>query len=125
MEQEFNNLPLLGINLDVSWSTFGNADRSDLDDLFVTNNIHGKERLTVVDLWKRHPNRQQGKINSIVSHILFNLFFVNLNDSKLLFYFDEVSILFSVISDLTYFSDILCIVTLYFFYCHRDCVCCG
>jgi hypothetical protein len=61
MEQEFNNLVSLGINLGVTWSVFGNADRSDLDDLLVTNNIHGPARLTVVDLWKRHPNRQQGK----------------------------------------------------------------
>ena len=64
MEQEFNNLGNLRINLGVSWSVFGNADRSDLDDLLSFNNIHGNAKLTVVDLWKRHPNRQQGKFRS-------------------------------------------------------------
>jgi len=59
MEQEYNNLGNLGINLGVTWSVFGNADRSDLDDLLLTKNIHGEARMTLVDLWKRHPNRQQ------------------------------------------------------------------
>jgi len=61
MEQEYNNLVgNLGIQLGVTWSVFGNADRSDLDDLLLTKNIHGEARMTVVDIWKRHPNRQQG-----------------------------------------------------------------
>ena len=60
MEQEFNNLGNLGINLGVTWFVFGNADRSDLDDLLLTKNIHGEARMTVVDLWKRYPSRQQG-----------------------------------------------------------------
>eukprot|EP00975_Prorocentrum_lima_P052842 11077651-Prorocentrum_lima.AAC.1 len=61
MEQEFDNLVnIIGINLGITWSVFGNADRSDLDDLFATKNIHAEARLIVVDLWKRHPNRQQG-----------------------------------------------------------------
>ena len=68
MEQEYNNLGNLGLNLGVSWSVFGNARESDLDDLLLTKNIHGEARMTVVDLWKRHPNRQQGEFNSISSH---------------------------------------------------------
>ena len=60
MELEYNNLGNLGIHLGVTWFVFGNADRSDLDDLLLTKNIHGEARMTVVDIWKRHPNRQQG-----------------------------------------------------------------
>ena len=60
MELEYNNLGNLGIHLGVTWSVFGNADRSDLDDLLLTKNIHGEARMIVVDIWKRHPNRQQG-----------------------------------------------------------------
>jgi hypothetical protein len=62
MEEEFNNL---NINLDgITWNQFGNADRVDIDDLLDTLNIHGRRRIVVVDLWKRHPNQksQQGKM---------------------------------------------------------------
>ena len=40
MEIEFSNLSNLGINISVSWSAFGNADRSDLDDLIISKDIH-------------------------------------------------------------------------------------
>ena len=53
MEAQFNTF-----NLGVSWSVFGSAEESDLDDLLATKNIHGSARLTIVDLWKRHPDRQ-------------------------------------------------------------------
>jgi hypothetical protein len=60
MEQEYNNLVgNLGIQLGVTWSVFGNADRSDLDDLLLNKNIHGEARM------KRHPNRQQGEFDFI------------------------------------------------------------
>ena len=68
MEQEYNSLVgNLGIQLGVTWSVFGNADRSDLDDLLLNKNIQGEARMTVVDLWKRHPNRKQGEFNFISS----------------------------------------------------------
>lgn len=56
LEIEFDKL-----ELDVSWSVFGNARMSDVDDLLTTNDIHGAKRLQVVDMWKRHPKNKPCK----------------------------------------------------------------
>ena len=70
LEAQFNTF-----NLGVSWSVFGNADRSDLDDLLATKNIHGEDRLTIVDLWKNHPKRQpQGTVQQTSEWLGFLLF---------------------------------------------------
>jgi hypothetical protein len=62
MEEEFASY-----KLGVSWIQFGDQDRSDLDDLLATKNIHGEARTKLVSLWKRHPDRQQGKTSIICS----------------------------------------------------------
>jgi hypothetical protein len=70
--EEFNNI---NINLGgITWDQFGNAREVDIDDLLNTLNIHGPERIVVVDLWKRHPNRtQQGKyILFLLLHLILN-----------------------------------------------------
>jgi hypothetical protein len=54
MEAEFNALNLGQI----TYTQFGNARESDIDDLLDFKNIHGEERLAIVDVWKRHPNNR-------------------------------------------------------------------
>jgi hypothetical protein len=56
MEEQFASY-----NLDISWTEFGDQRESDLDDFLATDNIHGERRTKLVSLWKRHPDRQQGK----------------------------------------------------------------
>jgi hypothetical protein len=67
MEENFKSF-----NLGVSWSVFGNARESDLDDIMASKNIHGEARLNLVYLWKRHPDRTvQGIIMGIIVSFLF------------------------------------------------------
>jgi hypothetical protein len=56
MEEQFASY-----NFGFSWTEFGDQRESDLDDILATENIHGERRTKLVSLWKRHPDRQQGK----------------------------------------------------------------
>jgi hypothetical protein len=68
MEAVFNSF-----NLGVTWEEFGDQDRSDLDDLLVTKNIHGEVRAKVVSLWKRHPSHAKGSLFPHSLSIAFTL----------------------------------------------------
>jgi hypothetical protein len=61
MEQHFT-----AFNLVITWAQFGNARNEDLTILFNENNLTGAQRITLVDLWVNHPNRQQGKFNYLI-----------------------------------------------------------
>eukprot|EP01038_Epipyxis_sp_PR26KG_P015961 gene15961-21660_t len=61
MEESFNSF-----NLGVSWSVFGNANRSDLDNILTAKNIHGEARLNLVDLWEKISNRTVQDISSVL-----------------------------------------------------------
>jgi hypothetical protein len=73
--EEFNSLNDININLGgIAWDQFVNARKADIDGLLNTQNIHGPQRVVVVDLWRRHANiTQQGKIYLILIFLLLYL----------------------------------------------------
>jgi len=52
---------LNALELAVTWSQLGSADRSDIDAIIEENNLGASKRLALVDIWKRHPRQQAGK----------------------------------------------------------------
>ncbi len=75
--EEFNSI---NINLGgITWDQFGNAREADIDNLLNTSNIHGPERIVVVDLWKRYQtelNKVKYLILIIVPHYKFCFFVI-------------------------------------------------
>ena len=57
MEEQFNSF-----NLGVTWTEFGDQRESDLDKLLDSlSDLTTQNRTKLVSLWKRHPDKQQGK----------------------------------------------------------------
>lgn len=56
-------------NLGVTWTEFGDQDRPDLDKLLDSRpELTPQQRSKLVSLWKRHPDRQQGKKSIVTFH---------------------------------------------------------
>jgi len=45
--------------LSITWTQLGSADRCDIDDYLAYSELRGEKRLQLVDIWKRHPSKQQ------------------------------------------------------------------
>ena len=57
MEEQFNSF-----NLGVTWTEFGDQRESDLDKLLDSlSDLTTQNRTKLVSVWKRHPDKQQGK----------------------------------------------------------------
>ena len=56
--------PLKTFKLGITWSQFGNTERSNVDRLLDSRaDFTPQQRIVIEDLWANHPNRQQGKFN--------------------------------------------------------------
>ena len=60
-EERFNTF-----DLGISWYEFGDLRESDLDAILGATDLTPVQKGKVVSLWKRHPNRQTGKIYLIL-----------------------------------------------------------